>query len=146
MKYAKGSIGRVFVVRFEHGDDLVEKIKELAACENVRLATVILLGALRKGTMVTGPRELKTPAEANWSSFDDGREVFASGMIVNSGGEIKLHIHGSFGRGDAALTGCLRKDSEVFITVDAVVTEILGVKASKRRDEKTGHEVMFFEE
>ena len=145
MKYAKGSIGRVFVVRFEHGDDLVEKIKELAVSESVRLATVMLLGALRKGAMVTGPRELKTPAEANWSSFEDGREVFASGMIVNPDGNAKLHLHGSFGRGESVLTGCLRKDSEVFITVDAVVTEICGIKALKRREEKTGHEVVFFE-
>ena len=145
MKYAKGSIGRVFVVRFEHGDDLVEKIKELAVLEKIKLATVMLLGALRKGTMVAGPRELKTPAESNWASFSDGREILASGMIVNPDGNVKLHLHGSYGRGESTLTGCLRKDSEVFITVDAVVAEISGVNASKRKDERTGHEVLTFE-
>lgn len=146
MKYASGSIGRVFVVRFEHGDDLVESIKALAIKESLGLATVTVIGALRKGEMVTGPKELKTPADPNWTTFTDGREVLAFGMLVADGSGVKLHLHGSFGRGECTLTGCLRNNSEVFITIDGIVTEITGIKASKKKDDKTGHEVMVFGE
>lgn len=145
MQYREGTIGRVFLVRFEHGDDLVKQIKELAVKENIALATITLLGAIKKGDVVTGPKELKVPAESVWASFSDGREVLAAGMIVAEGQEAKLHLHGAFGRGKETLTGCLRKNSEVFITIDGVVTELKGIKAVKRKDEVTGHEVLKFD-
>ncbi|MDD4013685.1 MAG: DUF296 domain-containing protein [Candidatus Omnitrophica bacterium] len=147
MKYSQGTTGRVFLVRFEHGDDLLSSLKELVRKEGIKLAHVNVLGALRKGEMVTGPSQLTLPALSDRRSFDDGREVVASGIsIVEDSGEVKLHLHGSLGRGEGTLTGCLRKDVEVFITVDAVVTELLGIKVSKKKDPATGgHEVMFFE-
>lgn len=145
MKYAAGNIGRVFLVRFEHGDDLIEKIKELAAKERISLASITLLGALKNGELVTGPKELVTPADANWSGFGDGREVLAFGLIVPGEKGIKLHLHGAFGRGGETLTGCLRKNAEVFITIDCIVTEIDGINVVKKKEASTGHEVLTFE-
>ncbi|MFZ5640493.1 MAG: hypothetical protein ACOY4Q_07360 [Bacillota bacterium] len=37
MKYQQGQIGRVFVARVEHGEDLLQEVKQLAEKENVRV-------------------------------------------------------------------------------------------------------------
>lgn len=42
MKYEKGSAGRVFVVKLEHGDDFLAEIKGLAAKESIRSATFFM--------------------------------------------------------------------------------------------------------
>jgi predicted DNA-binding protein with PD1-like motif len=42
------------------------------------------------------------------------------------------------GRKLKTLTGCVRKRSEVFLVIEAVVFELKGVKAAKRIDPLTG--------
>jgi predicted DNA-binding protein with PD1-like motif len=145
MQYKQGSIGRIFLVKFEHGDDLLEKIKELASEEGVSLATVTFLGALGTGDIVTGPRELSLPAVPTWVSFSDGREVLGFGIITTEEGRVQAHIHSTFGKGEKALTGCMRKNCGVFVTVEAVITEILGVKTSRRRDNEAGCDLLKFD-
>ena len=145
MKYAKGSIGRVFFVRFEHGEDILDKIRELAEKENIALASIILIGALKDATIVCGPSKPEIPPEPVFVSFDDGREVLGMGTLVKRKGAIHPHIHGSFGKGKEALTGCLRKDCRTFITIEALITEITGITAERKKDEKTGIELVSFE-
>ena len=62
MKYAKGTIRRVFLVKFEDGDALIEKISGLAKKEHIKVATMIFLGALRKGTLVHRAKKTKDTA------------------------------------------------------------------------------------
>ena len=56
MKYQQAELGRVFVVKFEHGDDLLESIKELVSREEISFATISFLGALLKADIVAGPK------------------------------------------------------------------------------------------
>ena len=97
-----------------------------------------LLGALSRGRMVTGPETLELPPTPHWIEFDDGREVVAFGTIFRLESEPKVHLHGSFGRGDHALTGCLRAESETYLIAEGVVLEIADADAKRVRDPASG--------
>lgn len=138
MKYTKGSIGRVFLLKFEDGDVLIDKLSIFVKQERIKAATMIFIGALRKGNLVIGPRKPVIPPQPNKVSFKDGWEVMGIGTIfVNTKGP-QVHIHGSMGKKNKVLTGCLRGKSSVFLVVEAVVLELKGIKASKDIDPKTG--------
>ncbi len=138
MNYTQGRVGRVFVVRFDHGDDVVACLTDLARRESVRCAAVWLLGALARGRLVTGPETLDLPPTPHWVEFDDGREVIGFGTIFWAESEPKAHLHGSFGRGDHALTGCLRAESETYLIAEGVVLEIADASAERVRDAASG--------
>ena len=57
MKYTKGKIGRIFLVKFEDDDILTDKIAELARKEKIKAGVLVFLGALKKGKLVTGPKK-----------------------------------------------------------------------------------------
>jgi predicted DNA-binding protein with PD1-like motif len=75
MEYTKGRIGRVFTVRIDHGDDLIKELIKLAELERIESAFFTLLGALKEGKLVTGPKESIVPPEPVWSGFDDVHEI-----------------------------------------------------------------------
>lgn len=138
MKYQQGSFGRVFLLAFEDGDNLREEIELFVKKEHIRAATVALLGGIRSADVVTGPKEPVVPPEPSWQRVDDGREVIGFGTIFWHEDAPVLHLHGSLGRGDSTITGCIRKNSIVYLVIEAVITEIVGVRASKTLDVKTG--------
>ena len=144
MQYRQGSFGRVFLLKFEDHDDLIAEIKKLARTEKVNVGTVMLLGGMRTAGVVTGPREAVIPPEPLWEEFGDAREVLGFGTLVREGDEPFLHLHGAIGRGTQTITGCIRRDSSVFLIVEAVVTEILGIDAHKVRDEAAGAAMLKF--
>lgn len=138
MKYTKGTIGRVFVAKFDNGDILIDNIAKLAKKEKIESATMIFIGALKEGTLVTGPKKPVIPPEPNKMSFKDGWEVLGIGTIfVNKKGP-QIHIHASMGKKNKMLTGCVREKSKVFLVIEAIIFELKGVKASKDIDAKTG--------
>ena len=65
MKYTKGTIGRVFLVKFEDGDILIDNLSLLAKKEMIKAATMIFIGALKQGDLVTGPKKPVIPPEPN---------------------------------------------------------------------------------
>lgn len=138
MKYAQGSIGRVFILRFEDKDDLLAEMKRLASRENIRAASIMLLGGMRSAGIVSGPKEPVIPPEPMWVGFDDGREVVGIGTLFWKDNEPAIHLHSAVGRGKETFVGCVRKDSSVFLVVEAVVTEITGMAAKKVEDKDTG--------
>ncbi len=138
MKYTKGTIGRVFLVRFEDEDILIEKLGVLARKEKIRAATLIFLGALKKGILVTGPKKPVIPPEPNMVGFKDGWEVMGIGTIFTNKSGPQIHIHSSMGKKNRVLTGCVRGESKVFLVIEAIIFELKGVKATKSPDPKTG--------
>ena len=145
MQYRSGSIGRVFVVKFEDGDDLLEGITRVARDESVNAGFFYLLGGMRGAGMVCGPKEPVLPPEPSWESFTDGREVMGIGSIFLKDGEPSIHLHGAVGKFKETLTGCIRKDAKVFLVVEAIILEITGVPAVKAQDPKTGIAMLSFE-
>jgi predicted DNA-binding protein with PD1-like motif len=138
MQYRQGLFGRVFILKFEDKDDLLEEMKKLAARENIKVGTIMLLGGMRSAGIVSGPKEAVIPPDPIWVNFTDGREVLGFGTLFWKDDEPVIHLHGAVGRRNETVTGCVRKDSSVFLVIEAVVTEILGVDARKALDPETG--------
>jgi predicted DNA-binding protein with PD1-like motif len=138
MQYTKGSIRRVYLVKFEPGEELIFKLKELAVKEKIRSASLIFLGALKDGSLVTGPKKAVIPPNPNKLSFKDGWEVLGLGTIFSNKSGPQLHLHVSMGKKRKVLTGCIRDNSKIFIVLEAVIFELAGIKATKELDPETG--------
>jgi uncharacterized protein len=144
VEYTKGRIKRVILVRFDDGDVLVDQVRKLAKKERISSGVMVFLGALRKGHIVTGPKAPKIPPEPHWERFKDAWEVAGVGTIFKGKKGPEVHIHGALGKGKKTLAGCIRKDSEVFLLIEAVIFELKGIKASKDLDPKTGLNLLKF--
>ncbi len=138
MEYVKGRIGRVFTVRVDHGDDLILELIKLAELEHIESAVLILLGALKEGKLVTGPKENIRPPEIVWSGFDDAHEILGVGDIFLEDGKPKIHLHVGTGRGDSVKLGCLRGENKVFMVVEAFILELEGISARRITDKEQG--------
>lgn len=138
MQYKQGSFGRVFLLKFEDKDDLLGEIRGLAIKENINVGTIMLLGGIRSAGIVVGPKEAVIPPEPQWMHVNDGREALGFGTLFRNKQEPVIHLHGAVGRGRETITGCIRKDSSVYLIVEAVITELLGIEARKEWNETSG--------
>lgn len=138
MQYTKGTIGRIFLIKFDNNDVLISEIDKLARKERIKAGTFVFLGALREGDLVTGPKKPVIPPEPNWMPFKNAWEVMGIGTVFTNKKGPQIHIHTSMGKKDKTLTGCVRKGTKVFLVIEAVLFELKGVKASKDIDPSTG--------
>lgn len=138
MRYQAGSIGRVFVARFEDGEDFLASITGLAGREDIRSAVFFLVGGIKEGRMVLGPKGDGMPPEPVWGEIDGRSELIGTGTIFRDAGGPKVHLHMAAGRGDSAKVGCLRERSKTFLVLEAVILEIAGVNASRETDPVSG--------
>jgi predicted DNA-binding protein with PD1-like motif len=138
VQYTKGTINRVFLLKFNDGDILIDELIRLARKEKIKTAGLVFIGALKKGELVTGPKLPVIPPRPNKVNFRNGWEVMGMGTIFTNKSGPQIHIHGSMGKKNKVLTGCIRGKSEVFLVIEAVVFELKGVKATKEIDQKTG--------
>lgn len=125
-------------MKFADDDIFIDKLSELARKEKIKAATLIFLGALKKGTLVTGPKKPVIPPQPNRLEFKDGWEAMGIGTIFTNKKGPQIHIHTAMGKKNKALTGCLREKSRIFLVIEAIVLELIGVKATKDIDPKTG--------
>lgn len=138
MQYTKGSVGRIFVVKFEDGDVLLEELSALVKKEKIKSAAMIFIGALKKGDLVTGPKKPVIPPEPNKVNFEKAWEALGVGTIFTNKSGPQIHIHSAMGKKLRTLTGCVRGKSEVFLVIEAIIFELKGVNATKTIDAKTG--------
>lgn len=138
MQYTKGEMGRVFVARVEHGDDLPGELKQLVDKEKVEAAVFYVIGALKEAALVTGPEQCALPPTPVWRNFDDCREIIGVGTMFRDGQEPVFHLHGALGRGDTTLVGCIRGTSEVYLMVEVILLELKGTGAVKELDPANG--------
>lgn len=137
MEYAAGTVGRVFLIRVDHGEDPLAAITTVAEREDVGAGLVLMLGALEAGRMTEGPETLAFPPVPVATAFADGREVLGVGNLVREEGRPVVHLHVATGRADTTAVGCLRGDARVYATVEVVLLE-LALDAARRRDPATG--------
>ena len=126
------------MVKFEDDDVLIDNLSLLAKKEKIKAASMIFIGALKKGDLVTGPKKPVIPPEANKVAFKDGWEVMGIGTIFTNLKGPQLHIHASMGKKNKVLTGCVRGKSKVFLVVEAIIIELKGIRAQKDIDPATG--------
>ena len=138
MQYAQGRTGRVFFVRIDHGENLEATLRQFIAEKKVECGIIRFIGALQSGAIVTGPEEPCLPPDQHYESFSGGWEVVGLATITPGQDGPHLHLHASIGRGDTALTGCLRGTVITYIIVEAVITEIEGIRIHREMDPLTG--------
>ncbi|MDP2846326.1 MAG: DUF296 domain-containing protein [Candidatus Methanoperedens sp.] len=143
MDYRKGSIGRVFAVRIDHGEDVIAEISGLALEEEIKSAFFIMLGAVGSAELVTGPKEKAVPPTTVWSKFDDVREIIGAGNIFWENDAPKIHLHGAAGSSRGMTMGCFRKKAEAFMVVEVFIVE-MDITAERVFDEKMGASLIRF--
>ncbi len=143
MDYRKGSIGRIFVARVDHGEDLLKELNGLAVREDIRSAFFMILGAAGKAQLVTGPKEKSVPPVTIWSAFDDAREIVGAGNIFLENGAPKIHLHAVAGNSRGLTMGCIRKEAEAFMVLEVFIIET-DIKAERVVNEKIGFSPITF--
>jgi predicted DNA-binding protein with PD1-like motif len=138
MQYSQGSLGRVFVLRLEDGEDLIASLESLAREKGIQAGVALFMGALRDGQMVTGPEVATIPPKPHWESFYNAWEVLGMASIYPGENGPMIHIHSSLGRGRESLVGCVRIVASVYLIVEAVLFELLEVDARRVMDESSG--------
>ena len=112
MQYSEGAVGRIFAIRLEHGDPMPASLEQLAAAKGVRAGLAIMVGGADDGSrFVVGPEDGETlPPVPMVSALRGVHEAAAVGTLFpDETGKPVLHMHSTFGRGDAALSGCIRE-------------------------------------
>lgn len=138
MRYSSARMGRIFVARVDHGEDLLGEMQALIGKEGVSHGFMFFLGALKEGSVVTGPEEAVIPPVPHRIGFSGGWEVVGIATVYPGEGGPAIHLHASIGRGDKTLTGCLRERAEAYLVMEVIIFELAGFAARKSRDEKTG--------
>jgi predicted DNA-binding protein with PD1-like motif len=140
MKACEGHIGRVFVIRLEDGDMVPGCIEGFAAEKGVQVGYAILVGGIGGGEIVVGPRRSdEMPPEPMLLPVDGAHEVAGVGVLApGDDGKPALHIHAALGRSGQTMTGCLRPGVTTWVVGEAILYEILGTKAKRVKDKRTG--------
>ncbi len=144
MEYRVGSIGRVIVIRFSDGENLLDGLAEVARKEDIRAAVFQIVGGLKKGGFVVGPEEEKMPPKPVWRELTESHETFGFGTIFWDKEEPRIHFHGAYAKKDTVKSGCLRRDSEVFLILEVVIFELKGIDARRIPDAETGLSLLGF--
>jgi len=86
MKYQSGKAGRIFVVRFEDHDDILAGLEQIARNEDIRAASIQIVGGMREGSIVVGPEKDEIPPKPLWRQLGESNEVLGFGTIRNLSG------------------------------------------------------------
>jgi predicted DNA-binding protein with PD1-like motif len=146
MRYSEARQGRIFVVRLEDGDVVHECLEALARAENIRAASITILGGMDEGSrLVVGPRHPRAvPVEPMSRAVNDVREVVGAGTLFpDERGDPVVHVHLACGREDHTLTGCIRLGVRVWHVMEAIVVELLDTEAKRRLEPATGFELLW---
>lgn len=126
---------KTIVVRIDKGEEILQKIKEIAEKENIALASVRALGAVSRFTAgVYNMDEKKYHA----NEFDGFFEIVSlTGTINTKNGEFYCHLHMSAGDEKGQVFGGHLNEAIVGATCEMVIEEIDG-KVDRFYEEKTG--------
>jgi hypothetical protein len=138
MQYTQGQLGRVFVARLDDGESVYDVVHEIAQREGIKAGTVLAIGGMRKGKVVTGPENTTGKVIPHYEEFDDARELVGVGTVFLHEDKPALHFHAGIGRGDGALVGCPRAGMSVYLVLEVVIIEMVGLAAERAYDEGSG--------
>ncbi|WP_370572463.1 PPC domain-containing DNA-binding protein [Methanomethylovorans sp.] len=144
MEYTAGTIGRVFFLRVDHGEDLIEALQTVSRKENIRSAFFFLLGAIEQAELVAGPRAACVPPVPMWVKIGTPHEIIGIGNVFYEGEGPKVHLHCSIGRDEIVRTGCLRNQSKAFMVNEVCILEISGINAARVNDIEKGYSPVIF--
>ena len=133
MKYKR--FDKTIVVRIDRGEEILDKIRELAIAENIKLASVTALGATNDFTVgVFNTDEKKYYANEFKGAFEI---VSLTGTINTMDGQFYTHIHMSAGNDTGEVFGGHLNRAVVSATCEMTVTVIDG-EVDRYRDDDVG--------
>lgn len=131
MKYKR--FDKTIVVRIDRGEEILDKIRELAIAENIKLASVTALGATNDFTVgVFNTAEKKYYANEFKGAFEI---VSLTGTINTMDGQFYTHIHMSAGNDKGEVFGGHLNRAMVSATCEMTVTVIDGEVDRYRNDD-----------
>ncbi len=145
MKASQASLGRVFVLRLEHGEVLHECVERFAAEHGVRAAAVLALGGADEGSrLVVGPeRGSARPVVPLETLLGGVHEAAGTGTIFpDDTGAPVLHLHLAAGRQTEARVGCVRRGVLVWEVLEVVLIELVDTSARRTADPRTGFDLL----
>ncbi len=145
MQFTEAKLGRIFILRLHDGDHLPDTLETFAKEHHVASALCFFIGGVKdKGRVVVGPKDGEAmPPEPVVTFLKGVHEVCGVGTIfLNEEHTPVLHMHASFGRGEKAVTGCVRMGIDVWQIGEVVVLELAGNSTVRAKDKKTGFEFL----
>ncbi|MFZ7103075.1 MAG: PPC domain-containing DNA-binding protein [Peptococcaceae bacterium] len=145
MKYTEANLGRIFVLRLDHGDTVPGTIEDFAREQGIKAALVYFLGGAQKGSkVVVGPEDGPAAQPVTMTAVLPGvSEAVGYGtLFLNQEDLPKLHLHASFGREEKSITGCTREGIEIWVMGEVVVCELVNTSARRKTDEQSGFELL----
>ena len=145
MNYSEAKLGRIFILRLNHGECLHEVIEKFAAEKQVSSALCFFLGGAEdKSKVVVGPKDgAVLPPTPMITLLMGVHEACGVGTIfTDEQGKPKLHMHASFGRNDTAVTGCVRMGVDVWQIGEIVILELVSSSAKRVKNKDTGFEFL----
>lgn len=127
--------GNQIVARIDKGEEILDKIKEIALSENIKLATVTALGATNNFTVGV----YKTDEKKYYSNeFSGNFEIVSlTGTISTMNGEFYTHIHMSAGNENGEVFGGHLNKAIVSATCEMIIGVIDG-EVDRYYDEEIG--------
>lgn len=133
MKYKR--FGSTIVVRIDRGEEILDKIRELALKEDIKLASVTALGATNDFTVgVFNTSEKKYYSNEFKGAFEI---VSLTGTINTMDGQFYTHIHMSAGNEKGEVFGGHLNRAVISATCEMIVTVIDG-EVDRYHDEDVG--------
>ena len=140
MEYKR--FNNVIFARIDRGEEILEKIKEIALKENIKLANVNALGATNEFTVgVYKIDEKKYYANEFSGNFEI---VSLTGTINTMNGEFYTHIHMSAGNDKGEVFGGHLNKAIVSATCEMIINIIDG-KVDRYHDDEIGLNLFKFE-
>lgn len=141
MEYRK--FDSTIIARIDKGEEILEKVKEIALKENIKLASISALGAVNDFTVGV----FKTDEKKYYSnSFQGYFEITSlTGTINTMNGEFYTHIHMSAGNEKGEVFGGHLNRAVVSATCEMVITIIDG-SVDRYFDEEIGLNLLKFNE
>lgn len=139
MEYRK--FDNTIVARIDRGEEIVEKVREIAVNENIKLANINALGAVNDFTVGVFDTEAK---EYHANHFEGCYEIVSlTGTVNTMNGEFYAHLHMSAGNDKGEVFGGHLNRAVVSATCEMVITVING-RVDRCFDEKVGLNLLKF--
>lgn len=146
MKHTEANLGRIFILRMEHGDRIPDTIEEFAKSKSIQSAIVLFVGGADKGSkVVVGPEENTAANQVIpmvTSLFGISEAAGVGTIFANETGVPKLHLHSAFGRNRETVTGCAREGVNIWLIGEVIIMELVNHPAQRKIDPRTGFELL----
>ena len=130
------------IVRMDKGEEILEKVREVAEKEKIKLADISALGAVSEFTVGVFDTEAK---EYHANEFKGSFEIVSlTGTINTMNDEFYCHLHMSAGNEKGRVFGGHLNKAIISATCEMVITLIEG-RVDRRFEEKVGLNLFQFQ-